>query len=155
MTTPRHHEATQLGDHVEHSRRPEKDKKFHQNCFACGTENRGGLRMQFTTSGNGNTGTVVIQKRFQGYDSIAQGGIVATILDTAMVRLLHDLFGGNPMTGRLEIRYLTATPLHSSVTVNAHLMNRRGSTCWAEAEVLHGKTCCATARGTFKITFDK
>jgi acyl-coenzyme A thioesterase PaaI-like protein len=124
---------------------------FHRKCFACGAENSDGLRMQFTTSGNMNTGTVVIEERFQGYDHIAQGGIVATILDTAMVRLLHYLFGGNPMTGRLDVRYLTATPLHTSLTVNARVTNGRGKAYWAVAEILQGTTCCATARGTFKI----
>jgi acyl-coenzyme A thioesterase PaaI-like protein len=137
------------------SRDTDRGRVFHQDCFACGLKNRAGLRMQFATNGNWNTSTVVIDKRFQGYDSIAQGGIVATILDTAMVRLLHDLCGGNPMTGRLEVRYHAATPLHSPVTVTAHLTGRRGNACWAEAGIFHGTARCATARGTFKITFDK
>lgn len=130
-------------------------KIFHQNCFACGTENSAGLRMQFATDGNATTGTVAIDKRFQGYDGIAQGGIVATILDTAMVRLLHDRSGGNPLTGRLEVRYFATTPLCSLVTVKAHITHRRRDAYWAEAGIFHGTTCCATARGTFKVTFGK
>jgi len=124
---------------------------FHRKCFACGADNPAGLRVQCTTAGNSNTGTLVIDEPFQGYDYIAQGGIVATILDTAMVQLLHDLFGGNPMTGRLDVRYLTATPLHTLLTVNARLVKDRGNACWAVAEILQGTTCCATARGSFKI----
>jgi acyl-coenzyme A thioesterase PaaI-like protein len=124
---------------------------FHRKCFACGADNPDGLQMQFTASGDTNTGTIVIDERFQGYDNIAQGGIVATILDTAMVRLLHDRFGGNPMTGKLDIRYLAATPLHTPLIVTARVTKGRGNAYWAVAEILQGTTCCATARGTFKI----
>jgi acyl-coenzyme A thioesterase PaaI-like protein len=124
---------------------------FHRKCFACGRDNPDGLHLQFTTSGEANAGTMVIDERFQGYEGIAQGGIVATILDTAMVQLLHDLFGGNPMTGKLDIRYCSTTPLHTPLTVNARVTQRRGNTCWAAAEILSGTDCCATARGIFKI----
>jgi acyl-coenzyme A thioesterase PaaI-like protein len=126
-------------------------ESFHPNCFACGKENIEGLRLQFTTSGSTNTGTAMIEKRFQGYDGVAQGGIVATILDAVMVRLLHDLFGGNPVTGRLEIRYLRSTPVESPVAVSAFIKGHRGNTCWAEAEIIHDNTLCATARGVFRI----
>jgi acyl-CoA thioesterase FadM len=68
-----------------------------------------------------------------------------------MVQLLHDLHGGSPLTGRLDIRYIAATPLHTSLTVKARVTNGRGNAWWAAAEILHGTTCCATARGTFKI----
>ena len=133
------------------ARMAEETMTFHAKCFACGAENPDGLRMRLTTSGDTNTGTIVLDERFQGYDGIAQGGIVATILDTAMVQLLHDLHGGSPMTGRLDVRYLTATPLRTSLTVNARVSNGRGNTYWAGAEILQGTTCCATARATFKI----
>ena len=124
---------------------------FHDKCFACGAANPDGLQVRCTTSGTTNRGTVVVDERFQGYDGIVQGGIVATILDTAMVQLLHDLHGGSPMTGRLDIRYLTATPLHTPLTVKARVINTRGEACWAVAEILQGTTLCATARGIFKI----
>jgi acyl-coenzyme A thioesterase PaaI-like protein len=127
---------------------------FHGSCFACGADNADGLHLQFTTTGKRNTGTLVIDARFQGYDNIAQGGIVATILDSAMVRLLHALHGGNPITGRLDIRYLAPTPLHKPLTVNASILNQRGDTFWAEAEILEGTTCCATAKGVFRIQHD-
>jgi acyl-coenzyme A thioesterase PaaI-like protein len=127
---------------------------FHRRCFACGTENSHGLRLHFVTEGTTNTGSIVIGEKFQGYEGIAQGGVIATILDAAMVRLLHDLFGGSPVTGRLDIRYLKATPLQRSVSVSAHLTKRRGNMYWAEAEILDGIHCCATACGTFKIISD-
>ena len=126
-------------------------KTFHRDCFACGKENIDGLRLQFTTSGQTNTGDVVIDKHFQGYDGVAQGGIVATILDAVMVRLLHTVFGGNPVTGRLEIRYLAATPVEIPLGVKASVNGHRGNTYWVDAKIIHNNTPCATARGVFRI----
>jgi acyl-coenzyme A thioesterase PaaI-like protein len=141
--------------HLSHASCQASAPEFHADCFACGQENEHGMQMTFTTSGDHSTGLVVIDRRFQGYEGIAQGGIVATILDSAMVRMLHDLFGGNPLTGRLSIRYLEETPLHAPLMIHAHLIDRRGNVCRAEAEILHEHQRCATASGVFKLHVDR
>ncbi|HSQ75846.1 MAG TPA: hypothetical protein VLT13_09835 [Bacteroidota bacterium] len=127
---------------------------FHRRCFACGSENPHGLQVRCVTSGNTNSATITIDDRFQGYDNIAQGGIVATILDTAMVQLLRDLFGGNPMTARLDVRFLNETPLRTSLTVGARLTRSRADTHWVDASIAHGTVRCASAQGVFKIMAD-
>jgi acyl-coenzyme A thioesterase PaaI-like protein len=124
---------------------------FHPDCFACGADNGNGMHLKFVTSGTRCTGTVALKTQFQGYDGIAQGGIVATILDSAMVWLLHDLFGGNPLTGRLNIRYLGKTPLHAPLEINARFIDRRGSVYRAEAEILNDNQRCAIASGAFSL----
>jgi acyl-coenzyme A thioesterase PaaI-like protein len=127
---------------------------FHAKCFACGAENPDGLRLRCTTAGGVTRGTIVIDERFQGYDNIAQGGIVATILDTAMVQLVRDLFGGNPRTARLDVRYLGETPLRRLLTVTARLTHSRTNTHWVEAEIVSGLTPCASAQGVFRNLYD-
>jgi acyl-coenzyme A thioesterase PaaI-like protein len=124
---------------------------FHSDCFACGTQNAHGLRMQFTTQGTRCTGTMIVGPRFQGYHGLAQGGIVATMLDSVMVHLLHDLFGGNPLTGRLNIRYLGTTPVDMPLAINAWFIDRHGDVCRAEAEIIRGTQRCAAASGVFKL----
>jgi acyl-coenzyme A thioesterase PaaI-like protein len=133
------------------SRVGDSESTFHRNCFACGAGNPDGLQLRFSTNGESNSATIVLDERFQGYEKIAQGGIVATILDTAMVQLLRHVLGGNPMTARLDIRFHNATPLRESLTVAAHIAGSRGKVHWATAEIVHGTTCCATAQGVFTI----
>jgi acyl-coenzyme A thioesterase PaaI-like protein len=130
---------------------PEPTSTFHRHCFACGTENPDGLRIRFMTHGTSSSGTVTIDRRFQGYDSIAQGGIVATVLDTAMVQLLRDLFGGNPMTARLDVRYFHDTPPQESLNVTTRLSQCRANTYWMESQILFGAIRCASAQGVFRI----
>jgi acyl-coenzyme A thioesterase PaaI-like protein len=127
------------------------ESTFHWNCFACGAGNPDGLQMRFSTIGESNSATIVIDERFQGYENIVQGGIVATILDTAMVQLLRDVFGGNPMTAKLDVRFHNATPLRKPLTVAARITGRRGKVHWATAEIVQETTCCATAQGVFTI----
>jgi acyl-coenzyme A thioesterase PaaI-like protein len=129
----------------------DSESTFHRNCFACGVGNPDGLQLRFSTNGENNSAAIVLDERFQGYEDMAQGGIVATILDTAMVQLLRDIFGGNPMTARLDVRFHNATPLRKPLTVVARIAGRRGKVHWATAEIVQGTTCCATAQGVFTI----
>lgn len=114
-------------------------------------ENPDGLGIRLLTHGTSNSGTLSIDHRFQGYDNIAQGGVVATILDTAMVQLLRDLFGGSPKTARLDVRFFHDTPLQETLTITARLAHVRAKTYWVESQILHGAVRCASASGVFRI----
>ena len=53
-------------------------------CFACGTENPIGLNLQFF-SVEGAVGTeITLDKVYEGWEGIAHGGIVSTLLDEVM-----------------------------------------------------------------------
>ena len=58
-------------------------------CFACGLENKVGLRLSFYDDGEGKAvGEYAIAKEFESYPGMAHGGIVATIMDEALIRAL-------------------------------------------------------------------
>ncbi len=124
---------------------------FHATCFVCGPENTSGIQLQMKQMGDETVGDLDIDPRFQGYDGVAHGGIVASVLDAAMVRCLHGLFGKNPITCRLETRYYHETPTSQRLIVIARLTSRRGITCWAEGELFSEDVRCAGARGVFKL----
>lgn len=112
----------------------------------------GGIGLVVKQRGKEVTGDVVIDDRFQGYDGIVHGGIIASILDAAMVQCLQSLFGKNPFTCKLETRYYHETPTGRQLIVNARFTARRGQMCWAEGELFEGHLRCADARGVFKLT---
>ena len=75
------------------------------NCFACGTLNAHGLHLELHVDGERCWTDLAIPSRFQGWDEIAHGGIVATILDEVMAWSLvdHDNWGLTArMTRRLQ-----------------------------------------------------
>lgn len=72
-------------------------------CFACGPKNPIGLRLEFETEDHGVSRTVwVPEKEYQGYAGVVHGGLIATVLDEVMVRMLW-LLGVPAMTARFEM----------------------------------------------------
>jgi acyl-coenzyme A thioesterase PaaI-like protein len=128
------------------------DGNFHKECFACSQINEYGLQLQFESHGNQVTCHAKINKPHQGYNGVAHGGIIATLLDAAMVHCLHKKFGKNPLTCRLDIRYREVVPTDSSITINASFTSQRGKHCWVEANIISNDQVCVTAKGIFKLT---
>jgi len=107
--------------------------------------------MKFESGQNGSTCHVAILKKYQSYDGVVHGGIVATMLDAAMVHTLQEKCGGNPLTCRLEVRYLRAVPPGAILTVHARVSGKRGRVMLADAEIMCSDQCYARAHGAFTL----
>jgi acyl-coenzyme A thioesterase PaaI-like protein len=124
---------------------------FHTECFACAPTCEQGLHLKFESSGIQTTCRTKISSLHQSYDGIVHGGIIATLIDATMIRCLHNAFGGNPLTGRLDIRYRETVKIDTAVTVTACVTSRRGEHCWVHATITQTDRVCGTARGTFRM----
>lgn len=74
-------------------------------CFACGADNKNGLRIQWKVQGKTTFAEFTAQKEHQGWKNIVHGGILATLLDEAMTRLAWLVCGGT-LTAEMTVRYL-------------------------------------------------
>ena len=73
-------------------------------CFVCGEENPLGLRLKFSFDNGKASAEFVPQKVYQGYKDIVHGGIIATVLDEAMVKAA--LMQGMPaMSAEITVRF--------------------------------------------------
>jgi acyl-coenzyme A thioesterase PaaI-like protein len=72
------------------------------NCFACGTLNASGLGLLLHVEPGRSWVELTLDPRFQGWEGIAHGGIVCTILDEVMA---WALVGGDDwgLTARLRV----------------------------------------------------
>jgi acyl-coenzyme A thioesterase PaaI-like protein len=79
------------------------------------------------------------------------GGITSTILDEVMSRCINVL-GYIAVTARLEVRFRESIPLHTPVTFEAWIVNRKRNLVDTEARALlsDGKVV-AEAQGRFMI----
>jgi uncharacterized protein (TIGR00369 family) len=79
-------------------------------CFACGELNAHGLHLALHVTGDVCWTELVLEPDFQGWEGIAHGGIVATILDEAMAWALasRDAWG---YTARLTLEYHRPVPI--------------------------------------------
>ena len=107
-------------------------------CFACGVENRVGLRLYFYDNGvNEVISDFMIADYHQGYPGIAQGGIVAAILDEVGGRTVMI---GDPlrffMTGKLDVKYRQPVPTGVPLRAVGHLLKLKAKLATARAEIL-------------------
>jgi acyl-coenzyme A thioesterase PaaI-like protein len=74
------------------------------HCFACGALNEHGIHLDLHVDGDRCWTELVLADRFQGWDGIAHGGIICTILDEVMAWSLAatDNWG---MTARLNVDF--------------------------------------------------
>jgi uncharacterized protein (TIGR00369 family) len=120
------------------------------NCFACGSLNTHGLHLELH-AGNGRCWTELeLDRRFEGWEGIAHGGIVTTILDEVMAWALvdNDSWG---VTARVQVEFKRPVPIGRRIRGEGRVVDVRRRIVRAEGllrDSIDG-TVLATAAGTF------
>ena len=121
-------------------------------CFACGPDNPHGLHLAgFRDEGDCHLVRFTPQRHHQGWQDRTHGGIVATLLDEVMTRLLYAR-GEDAVTAELTVRYHQPLPTGAPVEARAHEAERRGRLVRLEAEVRTADgTLVASGQGKFML----
>ncbi len=125
----------------------------NNRCFGCGKENPLGLKIAFTLDREKKAikGEFTPAPEHQGYQGITHGGIIATLLDEAMGRLLFEL-GTYAVTAWMEVRYTAPLAIGDTVIVSAAVKKERKRFFEAVAEVTDsGGNCIARASGKLML----
>jgi acyl-coenzyme A thioesterase PaaI-like protein len=104
-------------------------------CFLCGMENPIGLKLAFYTDDEGRCITRFRpREEHQGYPGHLHGGIISSLLDETMGRVLvhGDVWA---ITGRLEIRFAQPVPLDQELTIVGELTRARSRAYEARGEI--------------------
>lgn len=105
-------------------------------CFGCGKNNPIGLKLEFDLDEKNLT----VEARFtpgeehQGYTGIMHGGLVSTVLDEAMLKLLWDS-GISAVTASLEVRLLKPVPVCRELVIKGRVDSEQGRIIQTSAEV--------------------
>jgi acyl-coenzyme A thioesterase PaaI-like protein len=93
-------------------------------CFACGELNEHGLHLDLHVAGDTCWTELTLRPDFQGWEGIAHGGILATILDEVMGWALasQEAWG---FTARLSIEYRRPVPVGARIRGEAWIVERR------------------------------
>jgi uncharacterized protein (TIGR00369 family) len=100
------------------------ENSLHRNCFACGANNGMGLGLKFYKHEDGTVfGNFFADPKYEGYSGIIHGGIIATLLDSAMTHclLMKDM---PALTGRLSIKYCNPIQTGATVRLEAKIINQ-------------------------------
>jgi acyl-coenzyme A thioesterase PaaI-like protein len=120
------------------------------NCFACGTLNANGLGMAIHVEPGRSWSELALDRRFEGWDLIAHGGIVTTILDEVMAWSLvgEDNWG---VTARIAVAFKRPVPLATLLRGEGWIVRSRRRLVETEARLTDASTgtTLATASGLY------
>ncbi|HXX33722.1 MAG TPA: hotdog fold domain-containing protein [Thermodesulfobacteriota bacterium] len=102
--------------------------KSDGNCFVCGKNNPNGLQLSFEINKEKQSlkSTFIASPTFQGWDGIVHGGMVSTLLDEAMSKLVYEL-GYQAVTASLEVRFKKPAPILEPLSIHGEIteVNKR------------------------------
>src|ERR1700761_8636539 len=105
-------------------------------CYGCGVDNKEGMRLKFVYNRERNSmvARIRLRGRFMGPPGHAHGGVIATILDEAMgkVMKIHNVIA---LTSRMEVQYLKPVPLQTTLIAEGKPRMHRGRRYWTVAEL--------------------
>ena len=100
--------------------------KNSRNCFGCGPENDGGLKLEFEKRPDGRLRTrFVPRENHGGWEGVFHGGLMATLLDEMMMAYLYS-HGVHAATAELNVRFRKPVQLGDELVVEAWEDARRG-----------------------------
>lgn len=111
-----------------------------QMCFCCGQKNPIGLKLAFEDAPDGRMRTVWRPRpEHQGFKDIVHGGLVATVLDEVMIRMLVHR-GVSAVTGTMETKLVKPLRSGRDYRFEAWLVKERGRAVLTEAEAIDAES---------------
>lgn len=105
------------------------------HCFACGKKNPVGLQLDFRSEKGRTSAEFLPSKGHQGFKGVVHGGIIATVLDEAMVKTVLSA-GVQAVTAELTVRFKSALLTGEDATVEAELSKPGGRVLETSARML-------------------
>lgn len=121
----------------------------HDNCLLCGKDNPYSLGLSFRANEDGSVVTTFRGNEFlQGYNGILHGGVISSLLDSAMT---NCLFNRNilAMTGELVVRFRHPVPMDSKIGLRARLISTAPPLYRMRAEIFENNKVLAWAKAKF------
>ncbi|MHB1001388.1 MAG: PaaI family thioesterase [Armatimonadota bacterium] len=110
-------------------------------CFACGPKNPIGLKLDFKFENDKYVARFIPRTEHQGYDNITHGGIISTLLDEAMAKLVYAM-GFLAVTAQLQIKFRKPAHTCEELVISGWLVSEkrhRAIDCAAEIRNIHGE----------------
>ena len=120
------------------------------NCFACGSLNTHGLRMTIHIEPERAWSEVRLADRFEGWDGVAHGGVLAALMDEVMGWSLADSDNWG-VTARLNVDYHRPVEIGTALRVEGWVTRSRRRVIDTAARIVGQETGIeyATATATY------
>jgi uncharacterized protein (TIGR00369 family) len=106
-----------------------------RHCFVCGQDNPAGLRLEFARRPCGEAAAdVSFPPRLQGWRGTVHGGLLATVLDEAMVQAA-GASGVQCVTAEITVRYRRPAATGAPLRLAGQVVETRGRVILAESRI--------------------
>ena len=92
-------------------------------CFACGTENPIGLNLHFYHSRDAVWTEITLKKVHEGWQNMAHGGIISTLLDEVMSWTVIYFKRVFFVTRKMDVKYVRPVPIGTPLVIKGELIN--------------------------------
>ncbi|MBF0452196.1 MAG: PaaI family thioesterase [Candidatus Magnetomorum sp.] len=125
----------------------------NNHCFACSPKNSCGLHMNFYTDESAVYSFVSIPEHLCGWNNLAHGGIISTLLDEIMSWAAIYLLKRIILTKSITVDFIKPIYIQNSLKVvgrvKDHVHERKA---FMSGEIFDASgTLCATSTGTFSL----
>ena len=124
----------------------------NHNCFGCSPKNAAGLQMKFFAHEASVFSQVEIPPHLCGWNNVAHGGVISTILDETMSWAAMYLLKRVSLTQSLTVEFKKPVFVSTLMEAQSSILNlegRRDVIVEGTLTDADGKVC-ATSQGTFK-----
>lgn len=121
----------------------------HRRCLLCGDLHPNSFGLRFTPHDDDGVRAVFQgYDELQGYDGILHGGVIASLLDSAMTNCLFQQ-GVQALTADLKIRYKYSIPCCAKLDLQARLIESRDPLYRLKADLILDGRCMARGEARF------
>jgi len=121
----------------------------YSKCFACGKDNPIGLKLNFSYSEQYAISKFKLSEEYCGYPNVVHGGIIGTILDEAMAKIII-CNGDKAVTCEMITTYKKPVRPMTEYKVKSKIISIRRKIIKSEAEIVDSNgNLFAKAEGTF------
>jgi uncharacterized protein (TIGR00369 family) len=123
-------------------------------CFVCGEKNPIGLKLRLRTDARRGESSAEMTFRddFQGWTKVVHGGLLATVLDEAMI-YAAGATGRLCVTGEITVRFVKPASTGTLYALKGRFLEDKGRIILAESELLDatGEQVARASGKLFKI----
>ena len=122
--------------------------KDTRRCYVCGKDNPAGLHVVFETDAGGRSisGQFIPKQEHEGWEGIVHGGILAALLDEAMVKLAARL-GIPAVSAEITVKFKNPAAAGEALSISGRITKEARRLIEAEATVSKGLIIVAEAKG--------
>lgn len=127
------------------------------HCFVCGELNVSGLRMRprIDAATQSASMQLAIPRTFQGWQGMAHGGILATLLDETCAYAAKSLVA-HVVTAEMTVTYKKPVPIETEVLVIATVVGRRRKIIEVQGQIeVSGELYAEASAKMFDVTGEK